>query len=226
MLFDSPLEQSTILGRLSPSARPLQQNEPITLNSLKPHPFTEDRLTPHSDTSGKLSNKVQQFWPNRPKSTARPHFWQEIAFASLVNVFENSELATGVTSDHEVHCDTDASDLNIKPEVKNRLLDMKQDIITCGCCNLINDNVTCGQRYLCVNTTDVFDQGLYLYLHKFQPTYPFLHLPTLTLESVSTLLLFVMSMIGISFLKTEEAGAFIRRTYPVCTLISHLRKQN
>lgn len=68
-------------------------------------------------------------------------------------------------------------------------------------------------------------QGLYLYVHKFQLTYPLLHLPTLNLEKVSILILFVMSMVGITFLKTEEVGAFIRRAYPVCTSISHLQSK-
>jgi hypothetical protein len=59
-----------------------------------------------------------------------------------------------------------------------------------------------------------FDQGFYLYTHKYQPAYPVLHPAIFDPEKVPELLLFVIFMIGVSFLKTEEAVAFVRSTYP------------
>ncbi|KAJ5650667.1 uncharacterized protein N7484_004390 [Penicillium longicatenatum] len=61
---------------------------------------------------------------------------------------------------------------------------------------------------------EVFEQGLYLYFRKYQPSYPILHSVTFNADKVSELLLFVMCMIGLSFYKTEDAVDFIRKTYP------------
>ncbi|KAJ5914134.1 hypothetical protein N7504_003017 [Penicillium tannophilum] len=61
---------------------------------------------------------------------------------------------------------------------------------------------------------EAFEQGLYLYFRRYQPSYPILHSVTFNSEKVSELLLFVMCMIGLSFFKTEDAVDFIRKTYP------------
>jgi len=84
------------------------------------------------------------------------------------------------------------------------------------------DEIKCGHEYLCINTMEVFEQGLYLYFRKYQPCYPILHSVTFNADKVSDLMLFVMCMIGLSFFKTEDAVDFIRKTYPVCQVELYL----
>ncbi|OOQ84254.1 hypothetical protein PEBR_33877 [Penicillium brasilianum] len=173
-------------------------------------PITNARNT------GQVLGEIGPVWPRNPRSTARPHFWHEIAFDSPENIFSGYDIR-GCMKPAQAKTDhINTVDINLTGEVKERLRHLKKKTLTCPCDSvLFIDQTTCGQRYLCTNTTQVFDQGLYLYLHKYQPSYPVLHPATFNPENTSDLLLFVMCMIGISLLKTEDAATFIRRTYPV-----------
>lgn len=216
MLFNSPFgEQFASDDALdnSPSGN-------LVINSLV-HPAMEvldgSEDTTSSRNNGGILTEIRKSWPGNPQSATRPLFWQEIAFHSAENIF--SSPRTGNSTDPtQIRTDeVDTVDISLTGEIKGRLQRLKKNILTCPCNNIFVDQVTCEQRYLCTNTTEVFDQGIYLYLHKYQPSYPVLHPGTFKPENVSEILLFVMSMIGISFLKTEDAANFIRQTYPVCT---------
>lgn len=162
------------------------------------------------------SNDFGQIWPGKSQPSIRPYFWQEIAFDSAENIFSSYGISSYVDLAQGSPSEIDTVDASLTGEVKDRLCGLKKNILSCPCDNIWTDQQPCAQHYICTNTTEVFDQGLYLYLHRYQPSYPILHPATFHPTNVSELLLFVMCMIGISFLKTEDASNFIRQTYPVC----------
>jgi hypothetical protein len=165
--------------------------------------------------------KVKKVWPARPKSPSRPQLWQDVAFGSLDNTFSSFDFDTVVESAVQTPQSDQDSEINLNFDIKRRMRDLKRNILVTRCnCAWDSDSI-CSQRYLCVNTMEIFDQGLYLYTHKYQPVYPLLHLPTFNPRRTSTPLLFVMCMIGMSLLKTEEAVDFVKKIYPVC-LVSQI----
>jgi hypothetical protein len=184
------------------------------------HPAMEDSnnigLITNARNTGQMLGEIGLIWPRNLRSTARPHFWHEIAFDSPENIFSRYDIRGCIEAGQADPDHINTVDISLTGEVKERLRHLKKKTLTCPCDSVFIDQTTCGQRYLCTNMTQVFDQGLYLYLHKYQPSYPVLHPATFKPEHTSDLLLFVMCMIGISFLKTEDATTFIRQTYPVC----------
>lgn len=161
---------------------------------------------------------VKAFWPARPESPARPQLWQDIAFGSSDNTFSNPGFDMMVEPAGQTPESDNGTEIDLNVDIKRRLRDLKRNISATRCNCSWDADSTCSQRYLCMNSMELFDQGLYLYTHKYQPDYPLLHLPTFDPQNTSTPLLFVMCAIGLSLLKTEEAMDFIRKTYPVCVL--------
>lgn len=215
MLFNSPFgEQFTSNDVLdnSPSGN-------LAIDSLV-HPamdvFDGRGVTTNARINGENLTGIRKIWPGNPQSTTRPHFWQEIAFYSAENIFSSHSSGSSTDPTQILTDEIDTVDTSLTGDITERLRRLKKNILTCPCNNIFVDQATCGQRYLCINTTEVFDQGIYLYLHKYQPSYPVLHPSTFKPENVSELLLFVMCTIGISFLRTEDAANFIRQTYRVC----------
>ncbi|KAJ5380840.1 uncharacterized protein N7496_003268 [Penicillium cataractarum] len=176
--------------------------------------FDTTRAINNARNSGQNLSEIGKIWPGNSLSATRLHFWHEIAFDSPENIFSRHDIRSCIEPAQVGPDQINAVDVSLTGEVKERLRHLKKNTLTCPCDSVFGDQTTCGQRYLCANTTEVFDQGLYLYLHKYQPSYPILHPATFRPEDTSELLLFVMCMIGISYLKTEDAATFIRLTYP------------
>lgn len=215
ILFNSSFEQS--LHPLELPGNALNHSVP----DIFPSPVS---FSPNSSTSNRggvdgITSRIQRVWPTSPQQSdlnTRPYFWQEIAFGSLDNIFSSCDLAVGVLDPAlENLSGFNELEISLTENSKARLRLFKRKLMVCGCNDFL-DEIKCGHEYLCINTLEVFEQGLYLYFRKYQPSYPILHSVTFDSEKVSELLLFVMCMIGISFFKTEDAVDFIRKTYPVC----------
>lgn len=217
LLFNPPFnDQFTSNGALGVS--PSVDMEITSLVHPAIEVFDNTGVITNARNSSQNLIEIGKIWPGNSESKARPHFWHEIAFASPENIFSRHDIRSCMEPAQADPDQIDAVDVRLTGEVKERLRHLKKKSLTCPCDSVFGDQTTCGQRYLCTNTTEVFDQGLYLYLHKYQPSYPILHPATFRPEDASELVLFVMCMIGISYLKTEDAATFIRRTYPVCQL--------
>jgi hypothetical protein len=195
------------------------------LNDSVPDTFpSPDSYSPHGIISKRggidgITSKIQKVWPASPQhldSNTRPYFWQEIAFGSMENIFSSCDLTVGVLDPAlEAPAGINGLEISLTDNSKARLRNLKRKLLVCGCSDFM-DEIKCGHEHLCINTMEVFEQGLYLYFRKYQPSYPILHSVTFNADKVSELLLFVMCMIGLSFFKTEDAVDFIRKTYPVC----------
>lgn len=220
ILFDSPLElpfpsQTPSIFRQGYSEG---GNIPPLENSLL-HTFSTREFVSRSNIQLRAASKVQKSWPTSVQPTKRQNLWPEILSSSAVNIFD-SLCASGYVS-----CTSGASvpfveesftfEVNLTDANKKRLRALKKKILICGCTDLFDDDMACDKGSLCKHTAEVFDQGFYLYTHKYQPAYPIAHLPTFNPEKVSDILLFTMCIIGVSLLKTEEAASFIRMTFPV-----------
>lgn len=167
-----------------------------------------------------IVNRIQNTWPPSSKAAVtqiRPGFWQDVAFGSLDNIFSSHSL-TGEPDSAQMGVEsTGTSEVSLTDSSKIRLHMFKRKLLHCGCNDFDGyDGLKCGLESLCINTIQVFEQGLYLYSRKYQPVYPVLHTATFNVDKASELLLCVMSMIGISFFKTDDAVIFIKRFYPVC----------
>ncbi|KAJ5727258.1 hypothetical protein N7493_005078 [Penicillium malachiteum] len=208
----------------SPFQRPLR---PITTSNIPPGLNTNIvndvfqtpvDISPNGSTSTRggnegMANKIQASWMGNAKSTASkasPRFWQEIAFGAKENIFSSPNLPPGYQIDGVVG----RSEISLTDSCKARLRRLKGKYLVCGCTGF-SDDWGCGYDYHCINTTEVFEQGFYLYSRKYQPFYPVLHPATFDPDKTSDLLLFVMCMIGISFFKTDDAVSFIRKLYPI-----------
>jgi hypothetical protein len=198
------------------------QMPPILRNALGSSVYTRELMS-QSNSQVRATSKVQNSWPTSVRQAEEQNMWHEIILKSTVNIFDSSPVSTDVfpiSSDnaHSVE-ESPLTEINLTDAAKERLKTLKQNILICHCSNFFDDNVTCDKGSLCRNTMEVFDQGFYLYTHKYQPAHPMAHLPTFNLEKVSDILLFTMCMIGVSLLKTEEAITFIRMAYPVRMLL-------
>lgn len=179
------------------------------------HAIANNGSTSYPDATYQGATRMQAIWPGRSRRTSHPQFWHDIAFGSSSNIFASYNPGLESESSSQTRIDETVPEISLSDNCKSRLRGLKRNTLVCGCNSIFNDGPTCERRYLCINTTDIFDQGFYLYAHKYQPAYPILHTATFNPENVQELLLFVMCMIGASFLKTEEAAAFVRNTYPV-----------
>lgn len=226
VLFNSSFEQSLYPLELPGNAPilPLDHSVPEIFPSAVP-------FSPNSSISNRggvdgITSRIQKVWPASPQqsdSNIRPYFWQEVAFGSLENIFSSCDLAVGVLDPAlEDRKGINEWEISLSDNSKARLRNLKRKLMVCGCSDFL-DEFKCGHEYLCINTMEVFEQGLYLYFRRYQPSYPILHSVTFNSEKVSELLLFVMCMIGLSFFKTEDAVDFIRKTYPVCQVEVYLR---
>lgn len=211
MIFNSSFEHSLAPGN---SLHPSHLTGIVPPENPVAHAVTNHGLISHVSADENVA-KVQQLWPGCTPRTARSHFWHEIAFGSSGNIFTDYAASPEVGALKHSHDGNTSLEINLTDYSKRRLRSLKRKILSCECNTILDDGATCGGRYLCINTTEVFDQGLYLYAHKYQPAYPVLHLATFNSDATSELLLFVMCMIGICLLKTEDAVSFIRGSYPV-----------
>ncbi|KAE8372202.1 hypothetical protein BDV26DRAFT_274578 [Aspergillus bertholletiae] len=160
--------------------------------------------------------KVQSFWSTPQRQTAETQIWYEIISGSSDNIFSSHDHESSIESSQETQHAGNA-EICLNPEIRSRLQDLKRSLLKKQChCPSSDGHVsdTCDEHYFCQNSLGIFEQGLYLYLDKYQPTYPILHIPTFKPQAVHTLLLFTMCMIGLSFVKTEEAVRFIYQIYP------------
>ncbi|KAJ6028572.1 hypothetical protein N7540_004148 [Penicillium herquei] len=210
----------------SPFQRPLHPitaaNIPSGLNtnlaSLNDVFQTPVDISPNGSISNRagnegMANKIQASWIGNSKSAAlkaSPRFWQDIAFGAKENIFSSPNLPSG----YQIDRDMSRSEISLTDSCKARLRILKGKYLVCGCTGF-SDDWGCGYEYHCINTTEVFEQGFYLYSRKYQPFYPVLHPATFDADKTSDLLLFVMCMIGISFFKTDDAVSFIRKFYPI-----------
>lgn len=214
MLFSSSYESQLPASSLSHQTMVHSSGEGH-FESSPIHAITDNGSTSHPDVTYQDATRMQAIWPGRSPRTIRPQFWHDIAFGSSSNIFATCNSGLEPESSNQTRTDDTTPEISLSDNCKSRLRGLKRNILVCGCNNIFDDGAACERRYLCINTTDIFDQGLYLYAHKYQPAYPILHTATFNPENVPELLLFVMCMIGASFLRTEEAAAFVRNTYPV-----------
>lgn len=217
MLFHPPFEPSTTTPNFINHTQDYSENgqiHPLVNACTLSVPDGDLTLQPTGQVRAAL--KVQNSWPASVRPPGRPNLWREVALTSMGNIFDSQH-----TVKDTLHIDTVAvddsslSEINLGYATRERLRALKQNILICDCSNLFDNDTTCNRRYLCRNNMEVFDQGFYLYTHKYQPAYPVAHLGTFNPEKVSDILLFSMCMIGVSLLKTEDAMTFIRMTYPV-----------
>ncbi|KAJ5717815.1 hypothetical protein N7488_003461 [Penicillium malachiteum] len=221
LLFNSPFQRPL---RLTESNIPPDLNTNVVNNVFQ----TPVDISPNGSISTRggnegMANKIQATWMGNSKSAASkasPRFWQEIAFGAKENIFSSPNLPPG----YQIDGDMGRSEISLTDSCKARLRRLKGKYLVCGCTGF-SDDWGCGYDYHCINTTEVFEQGFYLYSRKYQPFYPVLHPATFDPDKTSDLLLFVMCMIGISFFKTDDAVSFIRKLYPsilkeVCTQLA------
>ncbi|KAJ5216116.1 uncharacterized protein N7498_002523 [Penicillium cinerascens] len=213
MIFSSSHESQLPVSSLSHQTMVYSSGEGH-FESSPIHAIANDGSTSRSDATYQGETRMQAIWPGRSQRTSHPQFWHDIAFGSSSNIFATYNSRLESEASNQTRIDGTAPEISLSDDCKGRLRGLKRNFLVCGCNNIFDDGAACERRYLCINTTDILDQGLYLYAHKYQPAYPILHTATFNPENVPELLLFVMCMIGASFLKTEEAAAFIRNTYP------------
>lgn len=161
--------------------------------------------------------KVQSFWSTPQRLTAETQIWYEIISGSSDNIFSRHDYGTCTESSQQTQ-HAGYAEICLTHEVRSQLQNLKRSLLKRQChCSSSDGQITdtCDEHYFCENFNGIFEQGLYLYLDKYQPTYPILHVPTFKPQTVHTLLLFTMCMIGLSFVKTEEAVRFIYHIYPV-----------
>ena len=214
MLFSSSFESQLPASSLSHQTMVHSSGEGH-FESPPIHSIANNGSTSHPDVTYPGATRMQAIWPGISQRTSRPQFWHDIAFGSSSNIFATYNSGLESESSNQTLIDDTTPEISLSDNCKSRLRGLKRNTLVCGCNNIFDDRSACERRYICINTTDVFDHGFYLYAHKYQPAYPILHTATFNPENVPELLLFVMCMIGASFLKTEEAAAFVRNTYPV-----------
>lgn len=225
VLFNSSFEQSLHPLELPGNALGLPLNHSVPEIFPSPISFSPNGSISNRGGVDGITSRIQKVWPASPQqsdSNIRPYFWQEIAFGSLENIFSSCDLALEVLDPAlETPNGINELEISLTNNSKARLRNLKRKLMVCGCSDFL-DEIKCGHEYLCINTMEVFEQGLYLYFRKYQPCYPILHSVTFNADKVSDLMLFVMCMIGLSFFKTEDAVDFIRKTYPVCQVELYL----
>ncbi|KAE8142366.1 hypothetical protein BDV38DRAFT_153585 [Aspergillus pseudotamarii] len=161
--------------------------------------------------------KVQNFWSIPQRLTVETQIWYEIISGSSANIFSRHDYGTCTESSQQPQ-HAGHAEICLNHEIRSQLQNLKRGLLKRQCrCSSSDGQITdtCDEHYFCENFNGIFEQGLYLYLDKYQPTYPILHVPTFKPQTVHTLLLFTMCIIGLSFVKTEEAVRFIYHIYPV-----------
>lgn len=160
--------------------------------------------------------KVQNLWSTSQRPTAETQLWHKIVSSLSDNIFSSPDLETPGESSNDIRL-TSNTEICLTHDIKMQLRNIKRNLVRNECNCFKSDGQlrdTCDQHYFCANSNDIFEQGLYLYLDKYQPTYPILHVPTFNPRAVQALLLFTICMIGLAFVKTEEAVRFICHIYP------------
>ncbi|KAE8369835.1 hypothetical protein BDV27DRAFT_152714 [Aspergillus caelatus] len=160
--------------------------------------------------------KVQNFWSTPQRLTAETQIWYEIISGSSDNIFSRHDYGPCTESPQQAQ-HAGHAEICLNHEIRSQLQNLKRSLLKRQChCSSSDGQITdtCDEHYFCENFNGIFEQGLYLYLDKYQPTYPILHVPTFKPQTVHTLLLFTMCIIGLSFVKTEEAVRFIYHIYP------------
>ncbi|OGM41727.1 hypothetical protein ABOM_009886 [Aspergillus bombycis] len=160
--------------------------------------------------------KVQSFWSTPQRLTAETQVWYEIISGSSENIFSRHDYGTCTEPSQQTQ-HAGVAEICLNHEIRSQLQDLKRRLLKRQChCSSSDGRMTdtCDEHYFCENFHGIFEQGLYLYLDKYQPTYPILHIPTFQPQTVHPLLLFTMCIIGLSFVKTEEAVRFIYHIYP------------
>lgn len=214
LLFSSSYEPQTPLNSLI-NQQIIHSNDQGGFQSPQMHSVISNGSMSHPDVAYQAATRARSLWPGETQRMNRPNFWHEIAFGSSKNIYATYDSDLGVDAKQQTRIDDTTPEITLTNTCHRRLGGLKRNVLVCGCNHIFDDGLACELRYCCINTTEVFDQGFYLYTHKYQPAYPVLHLATFSPDSTPALLLFVMCMIGISFLKTEEAAAFVQKSYPV-----------
>lgn len=216
MLYNSAFEQPPLSRSQLGFNRSANQSDQGLSDAIGYNSFTVRKSGSRSDHIDTTLTKVQRFWPGKPRSTPDPRFWDNIAFGAQGNIFTGHDI-------NPVEEAADASEIELPSHIKTRLQDLSRKFKVFQNSDLQNNDIQesePGIQRSVMDSAEIFDQGFYLYVHKYQPVQPILHLPTFDPEKVSTLLLLVMCTIGISFIKTEEAASFVRNIFPVCSMIS------
>lgn len=66
---------------------------------------------------------------------------------------------------------------------------------------------------------EILDMALDLYFRNFHPLVPFIHVPTFSARNTSPLVLYVMCLIGMTFLGTQGTASFVSKNFTVrCAL--------
>ncbi|KAJ5125866.1 hypothetical protein N7448_005179 [Penicillium atrosanguineum] len=214
MLFHPSYESQSPLNSLihQPIIHPNHQDG---FQSSQLHSVVSSGSLSRPDVAYQVATRMQSLWPGGSQGINRPSFWYGIAFGSSKNIYATYDSGLGLDPSNQTRIDDTTPEITLTDNCKRRLGGLKRNTLVCGCNQIFDDGFACELRYCCINTTEVFDQGFYLYTHKFQPAYPVLHLATFSPDNTPTLLIFIMCMVGISFLKTEEAVAFVQKAYPV-----------
>ncbi|KAF7596933.1 hypothetical protein BBP40_011979 [Aspergillus hancockii] len=170
----------------------------------------------YSDHFSQKVTRIQNLWSPPQRTTVGTPVWYELALGSSDNIFSSHDHGAPIGSSNEARFPS-STETWLTHEIKIQLRSLKRSLLRRQCsCSWSDTHLrdTCDQHYFCQNSSDIFEQGLYLYLDKYQPTYPLLHVPTFDAQAVQPLQLLLMCSIGLSFVKTEEAARFIYHIYP------------
>ncbi|KAB8078640.1 hypothetical protein BDV29DRAFT_137202 [Aspergillus leporis] len=218
LLLNFPSEQMSGAGSVVHHGPTVPWSDNGISDRLTVDSCSEAGSTSYPDQFPHKVAKIQNFWSSSQHIAAGAPAWYEIALGSADNIFSSPEPVASMESSNGAHSSSNA-EICLTHGIKIQLRSLKRILLRRQCsCPWSKDQFrdTCDQHYFCQNSSDIFEQGLYLYLDKYQPTYPILHVPTFDPRTVQTLQLFLMCTIGLSFVKTEEAARFICHIYPVC----------
>ncbi|KAB8262913.1 hypothetical protein BDV32DRAFT_119748 [Aspergillus pseudonomiae] len=216
MLLGLPGGQATGTTSANPDQLDIPWTESGTSDRLTISPPVEAEPKHYPAHIRQNVKKVQSFWSTPQRLTSETQIWYEIISGSSENIFSGQDHET-YTGPSQPNQHAGAAEICLNHEIRAQLQDLKRRLLKRQChCSSSDGRITdaCDEHYFCENFNGIFEQGLYLYLDKYQPSYPILHIPTFKPQAVHTLLLFTMCMIGLSFVKTEEAVRFIYHIYP------------
>ncbi|QMW34216.1 hypothetical protein G4B84_009682 [Aspergillus flavus NRRL3357] len=216
MLLGLPGGQATGTPRANTEELAIRWAENATSDRLPINPPVETRPRSYPAHVRQNVKKVQSFWSTPQRLPAETQIWYDIISGSSDNIFSRHDYGAFTESSRETQHAGNA-EICSNYEIRSQLQSLKRSLLKRQChCSSSDGQITdtCDEHYFCENFNGMFEQGLYLYLDKYQPTYPILHVPTFNPQTVHTLLLFTMCIIGLSFVKTEEAVRFIYHIYP------------
>lgn len=90
--------------------------------------FNGHKATINTRNTGETVNEIRRIWAGHPQSTTRSHFWHDIAFDSVENIFSSQNTRTFTEPVQGMTYVMDATDVNLTGETKQRLRRLKQTI--------------------------------------------------------------------------------------------------